>query len=91
MSYNKPIYHHEVPVQVFNIGKDGKPVSVPTLSGRTWVISKHKTLDGLNSDRFKQLQALRRLKSKSSTKGNEKVVFTKIYSTIETNVNIINE
>lgn len=76
---------------MFNIRKDGNPASAPTLSGRTWVISRHKTLDGLNADRFKQLQALRRLKSKSSTKGNEKVVFTKIYNTIETNVNIINE
>ena len=78
-------------MQVFNIGKDGKPVPVPTRSGRTWVISKHKTIEKLNSDRFSQLKALRRLKSKSSTKGNEKVVFTKIYKTIETNVNIINE
>jgi len=85
MSYTEPIYLHDVYVKVYNIGGDGLPVSRPTKEGKTWIISKHKELVDLNRDRFKQMQALRRLKSKSSTKGNEKVVFTKIYSTVTTN------
>jgi len=90
MSYTKPIYHHEVYVKVYNVGKDGLHVSRPSKQGSTWVVSKHKTLEGLNSDRFKQMQVLRRLKNKGSIHGDEKVVFTKIYETITTNVNTNN-
>lgn len=77
-------------VEVYNQTKKGIYSTVPFRSGTTWVLSKHNTLEGLRSDELAKLAILRRMKSKGTVKGSERVVIKEIIGTKATNVNTSN-